>query len=117
MTNPLLFITRIGHTMPSLLRKNFVPTAILALGIILSSSLATTAAATSLHVISRTDQMTSFTHTGPSRTEVFNQQWADGAAQCRDAFPQTTSVQLGQVNTRAINAKTFKVTGKWICRG
>ncbi|MCS3807744.1 hypothetical protein [Xanthomonas sp. 4461] len=90
---------------------------LLAFGIIVSSTLITTASAKSLHVVSRTEQMTSFTHTGPSRTEVFNQQWADGAAQCRDAFPQTTSVQLGQVNTRAINAKTFKVTGKWICRG
>lgn len=103
--------------MPSFSHKTFLPTAMLSLGIILCSSVATTAAATSLHVVSRTEQMTSFTHTGPSRTEVFNQQWADGAAQCRDAFPQTTSVQLGQINTRAINAKTFKVTGKWICRG
>ncbi|WP_238692018.1 hypothetical protein [Xanthomonas arboricola] len=103
--------------MSSFSRKNSLRTSMLAFAIILCSSVATTAAATSLHVVSRTEQMTSFTHTGPSRTEVFNQQWADSAAQCRDTFPQTTSVQLGQVNTRAINAKTFKVTGKWICRG
>ncbi|MCC4621160.1 hypothetical protein LL965_14075 [Xanthomonas cassavae CFBP 4642] len=90
---------------------------ILLFGTIVFSTLATAASAKTLHVVSRTEQMTSFNNGGPSRIEVFNHQWADGAAQCRDAFPQTRSVQLGQVNTRAINAKTFKVTGKWICRG
>ncbi|MFO3703652.1 hypothetical protein ACI6Q5_01395 [Xanthomonas codiaei] len=90
---------------------------ILAFGIVCCSTLATAASAKTIHVVSRTEQMTSLTSGGPSRIEVFNHQWADGAAQCRDAFPQTKSVQLGQVSTRAINAKTFKVTGKWICRG
>lgn len=86
-------------------------------GVLMSATLATAASATSLHTVSRTDQMRSFKTGGPSRSEVFHQQWAEGAAQCRESFPQTTSVQLGRVDSRAINARTFQVTGKWICRG
>ncbi|MEC3890276.1 hypothetical protein [Xanthomonas campestris] len=75
------------------------------------------AVAKPLNFVYQTTQMTSFTAGGPGRTEIFNQQWADGAAQCRDAFPQTTAVRLGRVNARAINARTYAVTGKWICKG
>ncbi|MEA9658189.1 hypothetical protein [Xanthomonas campestris] len=75
------------------------------------------AVAKPLKFVYQTTQMTSFTAGGPGRTEIFSQQWADGAAQCRVAFPQTTAVRLGRVNASAINARTYAVTGKWICKG
>ncbi|APP87131.1 hypothetical protein E1J29_16785 [Xanthomonas hortorum pv. vitians] len=59
--------------------------------------------------------MTSHNANGPSRSEIWSNQWKYGYPRCESGFQQTKSVRLGSTNADLIGSGKFNVTGEWIC--
>ncbi|APP87152.1 hypothetical protein E1J28_22910 [Xanthomonas hortorum pv. vitians] len=59
--------------------------------------------------------MTSYNVDGPSRSEIWSNQWKYGYARCKSGYPQTKSVRLGRTSADWIRSGKFNVTGEWIC--